>query len=137
MSQGDRIEGFLDGRNLTPEQWGELKHDVISRAHEARAQLLHDFVAWVLTGAITTARRWTAAYKARRERRTAIHELNALDPRMLRDIGIGRSEIEYLVSHPDPTRLPRGSLRIARGQCRQPGPTAEPARKRTLEKYAA
>lgn len=43
------------------------------------------------TGLLATLGRW---YITRRRRRIGIRQLRALDDRLLRDIGIGRSEIE-------------------------------------------
>ena len=54
-------------------------------------------------GYLTAFRKW-------RELKTAIAELRGMDDRQLRDMGIGRSEIESLVyfAGRDPTRLRRG-----------------------------
>ena len=57
----------------------------------------------LLAGYVTAFRKW-------RDRKAAIVELRGMEDRQLRDIGIGRSEIESLVyfeGH-DPTRLRRG-----------------------------
>lgn len=54
-------------------------------------------------GYVTAFRKW-------RERKAAIAELHGMEDRQLRDMGIGRSEIESVVywEGRDPTRLRRG-----------------------------
>jgi uncharacterized protein YjiS (DUF1127 family) len=54
------------------------------------------------------------AYAIRRERRAAVRALSALDDRMLRDIGLGRSEIESVIC--DPERLMARDPAFARSQ---------------------
>jgi uncharacterized protein YjiS (DUF1127 family) len=53
--------------------------------------------------------RWFRAFTDWRERRRAIAELHSLNDRALHDIGLSRSEIEFMVIHDghDPTRRPR------------------------------
>jgi len=53
--------------------------------------------------------RWFRTFTAWRERRRAIAQLHSLSDRALRDIGLNRSEIEFMVNHDghDPTRRPR------------------------------
>jgi uncharacterized protein YjiS (DUF1127 family) len=48
---------------------------------------------------IAAAGKWWRAYNIRRARIAAVRELHALDDRMLRDIGVSRSEIERVVVH--------------------------------------
>jgi uncharacterized protein YjiS (DUF1127 family) len=48
-------------------------------------------------GLLTSAGKWRKAIGARRRERRAEHELAQLDDRMLRDIGIDRSEIRRAV----------------------------------------
>lgn len=88
----------VDGRRLSPGQWDSLKSDTIARAREARSQVLRDFLAWLAQRAGALVRQTSDAYSAWRNRRAAIRELQGLDNRMLRDMGIGRSEIEWLVA---------------------------------------
>src|SRR5262249_15212616 len=48
---------------------------------------------------IAAAGKWWRAHTIRRARIAAIRELHALDDRMLKDIGLSRSEIEWVVVH--------------------------------------
>jgi uncharacterized protein YjiS (DUF1127 family) len=48
------------------------------------------------------------SWQARQERRAAIATLKSLDDRMLKDIGIDRSEITSIVNESGRTRRPRG-----------------------------
>jgi uncharacterized protein YjiS (DUF1127 family) len=61
------------------------------------------------------------AYALRRERRAAARELHALDDRTLRDIGVSRSEIEWVVRGPHWTRA--RDVAIGAKRCRQRQPT--------------
>lgn len=55
-------------------------------------------------------RRWIAAIDCRRRRRRDIDALMAFDDHMLRDIGLGRSEIECAMRHGRP--FDRGDDRL-------------------------
>lgn len=114
---------WADFRPLSPEQWERRKQRAIQRAHEARAQATGDLARRLgravrnvaerggdlarsfASRAAVMASRWASGYAAWRERRRALRELAALDDRMLRDIGISRSEIESAVYGRDVTRL--------------------------------
>ena len=51
---------------------------------------------------IAEAGNWWRTYTIRRARIAAVRELHALDDRTLRDIGVSRSEIEWVVVHGRP-----------------------------------
>jgi uncharacterized protein YjiS (DUF1127 family) len=129
----------------TPEQWEQLRRDILLRAEIARAQALrHLFrgllallrIAW-RTGqttirvldhrVIAVVGKWWRAFAQWRERTAAIRELHALDDRSLKDIGINRSEIESVVYGRDETRLRDAT--IAAAQCRRSDPRPNPSAK--------
>jgi uncharacterized protein YjiS (DUF1127 family) len=93
---------------LPPEEWDRFKRDLSGRVHEARQQairaagrgLANAVLAFARLIADTIAGRW-AAFARQRERWAAIRELHALDDRTLRDIGLGRSEIESAIVDPE------------------------------------
>jgi uncharacterized protein YjiS (DUF1127 family) len=109
-------------KSLSSDQWERTRRQIIARAEAARAQALRDLFAAVLYGlrtaagsaaaltravggaVIATAGKWWRAYALRRERRAAARELHALDDRTLKDIGVSRSEIEWVVRGPHATR---------------------------------
>jgi uncharacterized protein YjiS (DUF1127 family) len=110
---------------LTYEQWERRKQQIIRRAEVARA--LRGLVGAVLRGFRTaawavaaTAGKWWRAYALRRERNAAVRELHALDDRTLKDIGINRSEIEWVVGGQDDTRLRDASIAANRSRRRDP-----------------
>src|SRR5262245_42955918 len=116
----------LDYNRLAPEEWDRRRRDLIRRAHADRAQALRDIIAGGVRAlrtaaisavlgaaaetAVTTARKWWRAYSLWRERKAAVRELRALDDRTLRDIGVNRSEIEWVVYGQDATRLRDASI---------------------------
>jgi uncharacterized protein YjiS (DUF1127 family) len=127
MTSCDEIEfGIFDGRKLTAEEWESFKRC----AQDARAQAMRELLGGVLASlrqavlggshiiracglwaAAAVVKRWHA-HALRRERRAAIRQLRALDDRMLRDIGLGRSEIESVIH--DPERLMTRGLAFSR-----------------------
>jgi uncharacterized protein YjiS (DUF1127 family) len=116
-------ETNFDFNSLTSDQWERTRRQIIARAEAARAQALRDLFAAVLSGlrtaarggarltravgggAIATAGKWWRAYALWRERGAAVRELHKLDDRTLKDIGVNRSEIEWVVYGQDATRL--------------------------------
>ena len=135
---------------LTYEQWERRKRQIIRRAEVARAQALRGLVGAVLRGLRTAARavaatagKWWRAYALRRERNAAVRELRALDDRSLKDIGINRSEIEWVVDGEDATRLRDATITANRSRRRPPttgtGTAAKPqlSTKDSIKKRAA
>ncbi len=116
----------VDGQRLSPEQWDSLKSETLARAREARSQVLRDFLAWLAQRAGALVRQSRDVYSAWRNRRAAVRELQGLDNRMLRDMGIARSEIEWLVAGGEESRAAqsRGAAvrktRLAQGTARRP-----------------
>jgi uncharacterized protein YjiS (DUF1127 family) len=135
---------------LTYQQWERRKRQIIRSAQVARAQALRGLVGAVLRGLRTaawavaaTAGKWWRAYALRRERNAAVRELHALDDRTLKDIGINRSEIEWVVDGQDATRLRDAT--IAANRSRRRDPTAStamtskpgPSARQLIKKHAA
>ena len=82
---------------MTPEQQLRLRRLVIGQARLARDRALRELLRRPLQFLWHAAcRLWRAAAKAL-ARRQAMRELRALDDRSLRDLGLGRSEIEDAV----------------------------------------
>jgi len=123
----------FDYMSLPPKERDRLRQQALRRAHLARGRALRHVIssgvralraaaASALLGAaaetaVTTARKWWRAYALWRERSRAVRELRALDDRTLRDIGVNRSEIEWVVYGSDATRLRDAS--IAANRCRR------------------
>jgi uncharacterized protein YjiS (DUF1127 family) len=136
--------------SLSPGGWERARQRIIHRAQSARAQALRDLAGAVLRPLRTAARavaatagKWWRAYALRRERNAAVLELRALDDRTLKDIGINRSEIEWVVDGQDDTRLRDASIAANRSRRRDStagtGMTSTPEQtaSRLLNKHAA
>ena len=135
---------------LTPDEWDRARQRIIGRAQAARARALRDLAGAVLRPVATlaaavaaTAGKWWRAYALRRERNAAVRELRALDDRMLKDIGINRSEIEWVVDGQDDTRLRDATIAANRSCRRDPAAgtgTAlrpQPSARQLIKKHAA
>jgi uncharacterized protein YjiS (DUF1127 family) len=109
---------------------GDPYRDYVNRAHDERARLVSALLAGAATGLETLAgtagrglervgRSVLSGVATARRRRAAIRQLNALDDRMLKDIGISRGEIQYVVdgqlsAERAATQTPPGHGEIAR-----------------------
>jgi uncharacterized protein YjiS (DUF1127 family) len=148
MFANDENAFYYNG--LTPDEWARARRRIIGRAQAARARALRDLAGAVLRPVHTLARavaatagKWWRAYALRRERNAAVRELRALDDRALKDIGINRSEIEWVVDGGDDTRLRDAT--IAANRSRRRDPTAgtsvalrpEPSGRQSIKKRAA
>lgn len=69
----------------------------LRRAHEARAEAASRILAFVVRSAVGTGRSLAARIVQARRRHAAIRELQALDDHLLKDIGISRSQVPYVV----------------------------------------
>jgi uncharacterized protein YjiS (DUF1127 family) len=135
---------------LTPQEWERVRQRIVRRAEAARAQALRDLAGVVLRPLRTAARavaatagKWWRAYALRRERNAAARELRALDDRTLKDIGINRCEIDWVVDGRDDTRLKDATIAANRSRRRDPaagtGMTSkpQPSGKPLIKKHAA
>jgi len=112
---------------LTPQEWERARQRIVHRAEAARAQALREIAGAVLRPLRTAARavaatagKWWRAYALRRERNAAVWELRALDDRTLKDIGINRCEIDWVVDGRDDTRLKDATIAANRSRRRDP-----------------
>lgn len=120
-----------DRRELTADRWELIKAETVARAQALRAQTLRDFAVWLANRPAALVLGWAKAVGVRWRLRSAVRELQGLDNRTLRDMGIARSEIEYLVAGGDPERrLPRTVMAkrapcVASAAARSRGVTAD------------
>lgn len=93
----------------TYESVGGRYRDTMNRAHDERAKVASALLAGAATGLGTLAgtaarglgragRSIVSSVVTARRRRAAIRQLHALDDRMLKDIGLSRGDIPYLVN---------------------------------------
>jgi uncharacterized protein YjiS (DUF1127 family) len=136
----------FEHRPLTPEQWDRLKRSAVRRARESRAQLLRSLFVAILTPVRSAAeravaaagRRWRA-YATWRERRRAVKELSGLEDRMLKDMGLHRSEIESVVYGSNASRQPEATVApvVLHKPCAKRSVAAKGASKQLIERTAA
>ena len=118
MPGHDRLDfERLDYRTLSVEQWDMLRRHIAGRAERARAQALRALfrLLWsalrrlalaLRDGAVATAG-WWRAYAEERRRRQAMAELHGFSDRELKDLGVRRSEIYWVVHHGRVEPIPR------------------------------
>jgi uncharacterized protein YjiS (DUF1127 family) len=102
----------LDFRALGEREWAELRARIERRARAERSEAIRAMTAAALAGlrrwigrlAATIEREWKI-YRAAQARRAALKQLNSLDDRDLKDIGLRRCEIYTAVYRHDLRRL--------------------------------
>ena len=107
-----RFHDWIDYRGLTPGQRKRLMQHVIRDARAARPLGGTGLCALqaaagggtavmraLAKAVIAAAGKWWRSYAIQRAHIAAIRELHALDDRTLSDIGVSRSEIEWVVVH--------------------------------------
>lgn len=136
----------FEHRPLTPEQWDRLKRSAVRRAQENRAQLLRSLFVTILTPvrsaavrAVAVAGRRRRAYATWRERRQAVKELGGLDDRVLKDMGLHRSEIESAVYGSNASRRTEGTVApvVLHRPCAKQSVAVKGAPKQLIERTAA
>jgi uncharacterized protein YjiS (DUF1127 family) len=136
----------FEHRPLTPEQWDRVKRSAVQGAREHRAQLLRSLFLAILTPvrrvanrAVAAAGRRRRAYAAWRERRRAIKELGGLEDRVLKDMGLHRSEIESVVYGSDVSRRSEGAVAavVLHTPCAKRSVAANGASRQLIERTAA
>ena len=113
-------EDIIDYRDLTPDEWQRERQQILTRAQAARAGAMRELGSALLhpwQAVLAVVR----AYARWRERREAVRELHALDDRPLRDIGVSRSEIEWVVSSQQAARV-RAAVKAVRPRQHWPAP---------------
>ena len=94
------------------------------RAHRRRSQAVADLWNDAVTDGARLSRRILADLRRWHERRKNVRDLSALADRHLKDIGIGRSEILYVVQEGARLSIPDGRTKLAPNACapiRSPG----------------
>ena len=106
-----RFHNWIDYRGLRSDQRQRATQRVIRHPQAARAQASHDLggagmptlqaaaaiIRALAKVVLAAAGKWWRTYNIRRAHIAAVRELHALDDRTLRDIGVSRSEIEWVV----------------------------------------
>ena len=116
MTRSALDEGGSSERKLSAERGESIRAQAGARAHALRGQMLRDFGGWIVDRPLALLRR----FRAWRTRRQAARELQRLDNRTLRDMGISRSEIEYLVAGGDAERRAPRSAEVKHAPCAGP-----------------
>jgi uncharacterized protein YjiS (DUF1127 family) len=99
----------LDYRALTAAQQDAVRQRVMLTAREERSRAFALLFTAIGSGIARLAAQGWRRLALRSRRRKAAEALQALDDRMLRDVGIGRSEIwSVTCGCKDATRRPRG-----------------------------
>ena len=101
---------------MTPAEREAFRREVIRRACAERDAVMRTTLRWmwsvlpkpggVAQAGIATLRNVWSAYIRKRKRRIAVNTLMSLDDRMLKDMGLSRSEIVAVVYAEDNSRLP-------------------------------
>jgi uncharacterized protein YjiS (DUF1127 family) len=112
-----RFDDWINYKGLTPDERQRVVQHVMRHAQAARTQAPHNLgvagprilhaaagrepaiIRALVKAVIAATVRWWRAYNIRRAHIAAVRELHALDDRTLRDIGVSRSEIEWVVVH--------------------------------------
>jgi uncharacterized protein YjiS (DUF1127 family) len=146
-------ETNFDFNSLTTDEWERTRRQIIASAEAARAQALRDLFVAVLSGlhtaargaaaltravggaVIATAGNWWRAHALWRERKAAARELHALDDRTLKDLGVSRSEIEWVVRGPHETRLRDATIAANRRQRCATAGSSVPAKPRQCTEH--
>jgi uncharacterized protein YjiS (DUF1127 family) len=136
----------FEHRPLTPEQWDRVKRSAVCGAREHRAQMLRSLFVAILTSprrvaklvAAAVVQSWRA-YICWRERRLAIKELGGLDDRVLKDMGLHRSEIESVVYGSDAGRRAEGTVAavLLHKPCAKQSVAVKGAPRQLIERTAA
>jgi uncharacterized protein YjiS (DUF1127 family) len=119
MLTDDEIElGTFDWRVLTPDEREALRQWAIRRGLAERDAVIRATfrgmwsrlrsLANVVQAGGAAALNWWPSYLVNRKRKIAVTELLALDDRVLKDIGVSRSEILAVVHAEDSSRIPPG-----------------------------